>query len=29
VLLVLYRINNFLDSGYCLYKIVLDVDLCW
>jgi hypothetical protein len=22
-------INNFLDSGYCLYKIVLDVDLCW
>jgi hypothetical protein len=29
VLLVLRKIDNFLDNGYCLYKIVLDVDLCW
>jgi hypothetical protein len=29
VLLVLRKIDNFLDSGYYLYGIVLDVGLCW
>jgi hypothetical protein len=29
VLLILHRIDSFLDSDYCLYKIVLNFDLCW
>jgi hypothetical protein len=29
VLLILQRIGSFLGNDYCLYKIVLDVDLCW